>query len=186
MKVTPLELPGLLLVELELRGDARGFFVERFNENEYQRFGLPTRFKQDNHSRSAPGVLRGLHYQYDLPQGKLIGVLCGRIFDVVLDIRPDSPSYGKSFGTELTDLNGHLLWIPAGFAHGFCVLGAEPADILYKVDQFYNPKGEGGIHWADPEAAILWPIQNPIVSARDQVLPSFSAYRANPIPWHNL
>lgn len=183
MKVTPLELPELLLIELDLHGDARGFFVERYNEDEYQKFGLPIKFKQDNHSRSAPGVLRGLHYQYDPPQGKLVGVLRGRILDVVLDIRPHSPTYGKSFSIELSDINGRLLWLPAGFAHGFCVLGEEPADILYKVDQPYNPNGEGGIHWSDPTAAIPWPIQNPTVSARDKTLMSFSSYRVNPIQW---
>ncbi len=185
MKVTPLALSGLLLIELDLHGDARGFFVERFNEHEYRKHGLPTRFQQDNHSRSAPGVLRGLHYQYDPPQGKLVGVIRGRIWDAVLDIRPDSATYGKSFGVELSDLNGRLLWVPPGFAHGFCVLGDEPADLLYKVDNSYNAKGEGGIHWADQDAAIQWPIPNPTISARDKALPSFSSYRNNPILWQN-
>ena len=186
MKVTPLDFSGLLLVELHLHGDARGFFVERFNENEYRKYALPTRFQQDNHSRSAPGVLRGLHYQSDPPQGKLVGVVRGRIWDAVLDLRPTSATYGKSFGIELSDLNGRLLWIPPGFAHGFCVVGDEPADLLYKVDQTYNPHREGGIHWADPEAAIAWPIQNPTLSERDQVLPSFASYRTHPISWHTL
>ncbi len=183
MKVTSLELSGLLLIELALRGDARGFFVERFNEQEYLRHGLPVRFQQDNHSRSAPGVLRGLHYQYDPPQGKLVGVVRGRIWDVAVDIRPQSATYGKSFGVELSDLNGCLLWIPPGFAHGFCVLVDEPADLLYKVAGLYNAQGEGGIHWADPSLAIPWPIANPVVSARDHVLPPFSSYREQPIPW---
>ncbi|CAK0775170.1 dTDP-4-dehydrorhamnose 3,5-epimerase [Gammaproteobacteria bacterium] len=186
MQVTSLALPGLLRVELDLHGDARGFFVERFNQKEYQQYGLPIEFKQDNHSRSAPGVLRGLHYQYGLPQGKLVGVLRGKIWDVVLDIRPSSLTYGKSLGIELSDLSGHLLWVPPGFAHGFCVLGDEPADLLYKVTEFYNPQGEKGIHWADPDAAIRWPIQNPVVSARDNLLPTFSSYRINPIQWNQL
>lgn len=186
MKVTKLALPGLLLIELDLYGDARGFFVERFNEKIFRELGIPSKFKQDNHSRSAPGVLRGLHYQYDLPQGKLVGVIRGKIWDVVLDLRADSPTYGKSFGIELTDLSGHLLWVPPGLAHGFCVLGEEITDLFYKVDQLYNAKGENGIHWADPDAAINWPIANPVVSARDQILPNFAAYQANPIKWQSL
>src|SRR5437879_6863337 len=122
MKAIPLEISGLLLVELEVRGDARGFFVERYQQEKFRALGLPTRFVQDNHSRSAPGVLRGLHYQFDPPQGKLVGVTRGRIWDVAVDIRPASPFFGKSAGVELSDRNGRLLWIPPGFAHGFCVL----------------------------------------------------------------
>jgi dTDP-4-dehydrorhamnose 3,5-epimerase len=183
MKVTRLDLEGLLLIELTVHADARGFFIERFRLDRFQESGLPTSFVQDNHSRSAPRVLRGLHYQYDPAQGKLISVMRGRIWDVVVDIRPDSPTFGRSLGLELSDVSGRLLWIPAGFAHGFCVLGDEPADVLYKVDAAYNPSGEGGIFWADPDLAIFWPIGHPIVSERDKKLPSFAAYRANPINW---
>ena len=183
MKVTDLDLPGLRLVELDLHGDKRGFFVERFNLAAFKQHGLPTEFAQDNHSRSAPGVIRGLHYQYDPPQSKLIGVVCGRIWDVVLDLRPGSPTYGRSYATELSDENARLLWVPAGFAHGFGVLGNTPADVFYKVDVLYRPQGEAGIHWADPDLGIHWPIENPIVSTRDQALPRLSEYRKNPFAW---
>ena len=183
MKITPLEIEGLTLIELALHGDHRGFFVERFQLATFEAHGLPTVFAQDNHSRSAPGVLRGLHYQHTPAQGKLVGVIRGRIWDVAVDIRPDSPTFGQSVGMELSDLNGRLLWIPAGFAHGFCVLGDEPADLLYKVGAPYSPQGEGGIAWDDPELAVAWPVADPVVSARDQSLASFADYRAHPVAW---
>lgn len=173
MKVTPLKLAGLLQLQLAVHGDARGFFVERFNRQDFRQLGLPVDFVQDNHSRSAPGVLRGLHYQFDPPQGKLIGVTRGRVWDVTVDIRRDSPTFGQHCSTELSDLNGLALWIPPGFAHGFCVLGDEPADMLYKVDAPWNPAGESGIHPLDPDLAIKWPVREPILSARDQKLPAF-------------
>ena len=177
MKVTRLTLDGLLLIELDVNGDERGFFVERFNLERFQAEGLPTHFVQDNHSRSRPGVVRGLHYQHTPAQGKLVGVTCGRIFDVVLDVRLDSTTYGQTHTTELSDMNGRLLWVPCGFAHGFCVLGDTPADLLYKVDAPYNPDGEDGILWNDPKLAIAWPAERPIVSARDQAMPTFAEHR---------
>jgi dTDP-4-dehydrorhamnose 3,5-epimerase len=180
MKVTETGIAGLKLVHLDVHGDSRGFFVERFHAEKFREMGLPTDFAQDNHSRSAPGVLRGLHYQFDPPQGKLVGCVQGRIWDVAVDIRKDSPTFGKHFGVELTDVNGLLLWIPEGFAHGFCVLGNEPAGLLYKVTNPYNPKGEGGIRWDDPDLNIAWPVKNPIVSARDTKLANFSDYKNNP------
>ncbi|HET6247000.1 MAG TPA: dTDP-4-dehydrorhamnose 3,5-epimerase [Tepidisphaeraceae bacterium] len=184
MKIVPVEnIKGLAIVELKVHGDARGFFVERFQGDRFAELGLPTRFVQDNHSRSAPLVLRGLHYQLRPSQGKLVGVVRGRIWDVAVDIRPDSPTLGRHFGLELSDMNGLLLWIPPGFAHGFCVLGEEPADVLYKVDANYNPAGEGGISWNDPDLAIKWPVNNPTVSKRDQTLQAFSQYKANPPVW---
>ena len=183
MKVTSLTLRGLTLIELAVHGDARGFFVERFQAATFEAHGLPTMFAQDNHSRSAPGVLRGLHYQHTPAQGKLVGVTRGRIWDVAVDIRPESPTFGQSFGVELSDLNGRLLWVPSGFAHGFCVLGDEPADVLYKVDGPYNPRGEGGIIWNDPDLAVAWPITRPVLSVRDQGLSSFAEYRAHPVSW---
>src|SRR5665213_3777294 len=128
MKVVPVEIAGLILVELKVLGDARGFFIERFHQERFREVGLAAPFVQDNHSRSAPGVLRGLHYQTRPSQGKLVGVVRGRIWDVAVDIRADSPTFGKSFGVELSDENGYLLWVPRGFAHGFCVIGTEPAD----------------------------------------------------------
>jgi len=183
MKVTPLELPGLLLVELKVHGDERGFFVERFNRRSFAEHGLPLDFAQDNHSRSAPGILRGLHYQTAPAQGKLVGVINGRIWDVAVDIRTDSPTFGRSFGIELSDMNGLLLWVPKGFAHGFCVLGDRPADVMYKVDQLYSPSTEGGIQWNDPTLAIQWPVTAPTVSARDSALQSFEKYRQTPVKW---
>lgn len=184
MKITSLELlPGLKLVELVVHGDQRGFFIERYNETKFKEAGLPHHFVQDNHSRSAPGVLRGLHYQVDPTQGKLVGVTRGRVWDVAVDIRPQSPTYGKSVGVELSGENGRMLWIPSGFAHGFCVLGNDFADMLYKVDGLYNSKGEGGIHWADPDLNIQWPPGDRIVSERDQKLPLFEVYRTNPARW---
>ena len=178
MRVTPLAPAGLLLVELDVHRDERGFFVERFHLDRFRRHGLPARFVQDNHSRSLPGVLRGLHLQHSPPMGKLVGVLRGRVWDVAVDLRPDSPTFGRHVGVELSGEGGRLLWVPAGFAHGMCVLGEEPADFFYKTDAFYNPAGEGGIHWADPELAIRWAVEEPVVSARDGRLPSFADYRA--------
>lgn len=183
MNVTDLPLEGLRLIELVVHGDARGFFIERYRVDDFRAHGLPTEFAQENHSRSAPGVLRGLHYQVDPAQAKLIGVTSGSIWDVVVDIRADSPTFGRSYGVEISDLNGLLLWVPAGFAHGFCVLGDQPADVLYKVDGLYNPQTEGGIRWDDPEFAVEWPIESPTVSARDASLPSFAQYRAEPVDW---
>ena len=178
LRVTPLGLDGLRLVELKVRGDARGFFVERFHEAAFEAHGLPTTFVQDNHSRSAPGVLRGLHYQNEPEQGKLVGVVRGRVWDVVVDIRPESVTFGQHVTTELSDMNGRLLWIPPRFAHGFCVLGEEPADIVYKVDAPYCPATEGGLFWGDEDLAIRWPIKSPVVSERDRRLPGFAEFRA--------
>lgn len=180
MNVIDLDIVGLRLIELVVHGDQRGFFVERFHLGRFEECGLPTVFAQDNHSRSAPGVLRGLHYQQDPAQAKLVGVTRGRIWDVAVDLRRDSPTFGKSIGMELSDLNGRLLWVPPGFAHGFCVLGDEPADVLYKVDAPYNPAGEGGIAWDDADLAVDWPVRDPTVSPRDRGLPSFAAYRERP------
>jgi dTDP-4-dehydrorhamnose 3,5-epimerase len=182
-QITPLPMAGLLLIENVLHGDARGFFTERFNLGRFREHGINAAFVQDNHSRSAPGVLRGLHYQHAPAQGKLIGVVRGRIWDVVVDIRPGSATFGDHAGVELSDLNGRMLWLPAGFAHGFCVLGNEPADLLYKVDAPYHPPGEGGIQWNDPHLAIQWPIDDPVISARDASLVSFAAYADTPPSW---
>lgn len=179
MKTHDLPLQGLKLIELQLHRDSRGFFVERFQEERFHAAGLPYRFMQDNHSRSAPRVLRGLHFQSRPAQGKLVGVVHGRIWDVVVDIRPDSKTFGKHYGIELSDQNGLLLWIPPGFAHGFCVVGDEPADLLYKVDAVYDPRGEGGIRWDDPDLGIAWPVQRPTVSDRDQKLISFRDFASS-------
>ena len=178
MKVTKLDIEGLLLVELDLHGDARGFFVERYNLARFREHGLPTDFVQDNHSRSASGVLRGIHLQHDPPQGKLVGAVAGAIWDVAVDLRPESPTFGRHAAFELSDVNARLLWIPPGFGHGFCVLGDRPADVFYKITAPYNAKGESGVRWDDPELMIPWPVREPLVSDRDRGLPSFSEYRA--------
>lgn len=183
MKVIETPIADLKVIELDIFKDNRGFFIERFNEAKYQAAGLPITFPQDNHSRSSPNVLRGLHLQPEPPQGKLVGVLRGKIYDVAVDVRPNSKTFGKYFGIELSDTNGKLLWIPQGFAHGFCVLGDEEADVLYKVSNLYNPKGEIGIKWDDTEINISWPIKNPIVSDRDKALKTFAEYKKNPPKW---
>ncbi len=174
MQISDCEISGLKVVQLKIHGDSRGFFVERFNEQKFAEAGLPTKFVQDNHSRSAAGILRGLHFQHTPAQGKLVGVVRGRVWDVVVDVRPESKTFGQHFGLELSAENGKLLWIPAGFAHGFCVLGDEPADMLYKVTEFYNAAGEAGIRYDDRELAINWPIKNPIISDRDRQLASWA------------
>jgi dTDP-4-dehydrorhamnose 3,5-epimerase len=183
MIVSPAKLAGVVTVRPARFADERGFFVERFNRAGFEKAGLPTDFCQDNHSRSWPRVIRGLHFQSAPPQGKLLGVVRGRIWDVLVDIRPDSPTYGQHLSKQMSDADGELLWIPPGMAHGFCVLGNEPADILYKVDQPYSPASEGGILWNDPDLAIEWPVADPIVSARDRRLPSFADYRRQPVAW---
>ncbi len=179
MKVQDLELKGLKLIELDIYPDSRGFFIERFIESKFKDLELFTDFIQDNHSRSLPNVIRGLHYQYNPPQNKLVGVIRGKIWDVTVDLRPTSPTFGKYFATELSDQNRRLLWIPFGFAHGFCTLGDEPADVLYKVDSLYNPKTSLGIQWNDPDLKIPWPVQHPIVSKADTELPTLAYFKEN-------
>ncbi|MDA0782548.1 MAG: dTDP-4-dehydrorhamnose 3,5-epimerase [Rickettsiales bacterium] len=179
MKIQTTPIKDLLVVELDVHGDERGFFVERFHFEKFSELGLPTIFPQDNHSRSAPNVLRGVHYQHTPAQGKLVGVIRGRIWDVAVDIRPESETFGQYFGIELDDINGKLLWIPAGFAHGFCVLSDDVADVYYKVTSAYNPQGESGIAWNDPELSIDWPLKNPIISTRDTKQQSFKQYKNN-------
>ena len=185
MKIITTPISDLAIVELAVFGDSRGFFVERYSHAKFRDLGLPTDFVQDNHSRSAPGVLRGLHYQTGPAQGKLVGVTRGRVWDVAVDIRPGSPTYGQHHGVELTGENGLLFWIPPGFAHGFCVVGDEPADMLYKVTGLYNKAGDGGIKWDDAELNVPWPVERAqaIISDRDKAQPSFADYRANPAEW---
>lgn len=183
MQVEDCPLPGLKTIRLTMLGDSRGFFVERFHRGRFAAAGLPVDFYQDNHSRSAPGILRGLHYQHTPAQGKLVGVTRGAVWDVAVDIRPHSPTYGKHHAVELTGDNGVLFWIPAGFAHGFCVLGDEPVDMLYKVTGAYNAEGEGGIRFDDPGLGIQWPIRNPQISDRDMKQQSWRDYKASPPRW---
>ena len=180
MKVQDLELPGLKLIDLRVYPDERGFFVERFHHARFKELGLPFQFVQDNFSRSAPGVLRGLHYQFDPPQAKLVTCLSGRILDVVVDLRAGSPSLGQSFSIELSGDHPQCLWVPVGFAHGFLALNAGPADVLYKVDSHYSAAGESGLAWNDPDLGIQWPETAPKMSAKDQDLPLLSNYLESP------
>ena len=175
MKVCTFPISGLLLLELDVHRDSRGFFLERSNERVLAQHGIASRFVQCNHSRSLPRVLRGLHFQESPPQSKLVGVVRGAVWDVAVDLRPGSPTYGQHQGVELDGEKGHVFWIPAGFAHGFCVVGNEPADMLYQVDALFSPAGDRGIAWNDPDLAIQWPIQNPVLSAKDLALPRLKA-----------
>lgn len=170
MQVTPCALPEVLLITPRVFGDDRGFFLESYNQSEFERAGIGSRFVQDNHSRSSRGVLRGLHYQLDHPQGKLVRVVRGAAFDVAADIRVGSPTFGKWVGVVLDDVRKQSLWIPEGFAHGFCVLSDE-ADVAYKTTDFYAPEAERGIVWDDPLLAIEWPIDKPVLSAKDLAFP---------------
>jgi dTDP-4-dehydrorhamnose 3,5-epimerase len=158
MKVTPLSIPDVLLIEPQVFGDDRGFFYESFNQNKFEAaLGHKINFVQDNHSKSARGVLRGLHYQTQHVQGKLVRVTKGCVFDVVVDLRSSSPSYGKWFGQELSADNHLQLWVPPGFAHGFLVL-SESAEFLYKTTDFYDPSSESCLLWNDPVLAVHWPL----------------------------
>jgi len=180
MEIVQLPLAGALLLKPKVFFDSRGFFVERFQLDRFKSLGLPYQFVQDNHSRSAPGVLRGLHFQTQPSQGKLVGVIRGTVRDVILDLRKGSPSYGRSICVELTGESSETLWVPSGFAHGFIAIGSEPADVIYKVDAPYSPKTESGIFWSDPLIREHWGIDNPMVSDKDQKLPSFEEYDRNP------
>jgi len=167
MKVTPTKLPGLLLIEPQLFSDARGFFFETWNERDFDRAGIRAKFVQDNHSRSEKGVLRGLHYQIRQPQGKLVRVTEGEIFDVVVDIRRSSPTFGKWESARLSARSKSMLWIPAGFAHGFCIM-SDFAEVIYKTTDFYAPEHERSILWNDPELRIDWPLSAaPLLSPKD-------------------
>jgi dTDP-4-dehydrorhamnose 3,5-epimerase len=168
MKVTSTSIPDVLIVEPKLFDDARGFFMESFNQLSFnQATGLDVTFVQDNHSRSAKGVLRGLHYQLQAPQGKLMRVVRGAVFDVAVDIRKSSPTFGKWLGIVLTEVNHKQLWVPAGFAHGFVVL-SDWADFLYKTTDYYAPERERCIVWNDPTLGIHWPLDaEPQLSSKD-------------------
>ncbi len=170
MKITTTALPGVLIIEPKAFGDARGFFLETFQSERYAKAGITLPFVQDNHSRSQRGVLRGLHLQSNRPQGKLVSVSRGSVFDVAVDIDPQSATFGQYVGVELRDDNHLQLWIPPGYAHGFCVL-SEVADFQYKCTDFYYPEDEAGIIWNDPDVNIAWPLDNPLLSEKDQQLP---------------
>ena len=169
MRVTPTAIADVLILEPRVFGDARGFFLESYNEKVFaQATGLQVQFVQDNHSRSQRRVLRGMHFQTENPQGKLVRVVAGAVFDVVVDIRPGSPSFGRWVGEELSLDNQRQLWIPPGLAHGFLVL-SESADFLYKTTAYYHPASERCLAWNDPTVAIDWPLDDkpPLVSDKD-------------------
>jgi len=171
-------LPGVLLIRPRVFGDERGFFLETFSAERYRdQAGIDLPFVQDNHSRSRRGILRGLHFQRAHPQGKLVSVARGLVYDVAVDIDPDSPTCGRYVGAELSDANHWQLWIPPGYAHGFCVLSDE-ADFTYKCTDYYRPGDEGGLAWNCPRVAIDWPLDDPQLSVRDSAYPGLDALLA--------
>jgi dTDP-4-dehydrorhamnose 3,5-epimerase len=173
MNFTPCAIPDVVLVAPRVFGDARGFFLESWHAEKFARAGIDAAFVQDNHSRSVRGVLRGLHYQVARPQGKLVRVLVGEIFDVAVDLRDASPTFGQHVSAVLSAENHHQLWIPPGFAHGFLVL-SEAAEVSYKCTTFYAPELERAVAWDDPGVAVRWPLapgERPILSAKDAVAP---------------
>ena len=171
MKFTPTELPGVVLVEPQLFGDNRGFFMETWQQHKFADGGIDVRFVQDNHSRSARGVLRGMHIQLQHTQGKLVRVVAGEIYDVAVDLRKDSPRFGKWVGVVLSEQNKHQLWVPPGFGHGFYTL-SESADVIYKCTDVYAPAHERTLNWDDPTVGIRWPLADgaaPTLAAKDRV-----------------
>jgi dTDP-4-dehydrorhamnose 3,5-epimerase len=167
MEVLPTRLPGVLRLRPRIFSDDRGWFAETFNESTFQKAALPFKFVQDNQSRSRQHVLRGLHFQLQHPQGKLVRAVAGRIFDVAVDVRRSSPHFGQWVGVELSAETPEMLWIPSGFAHGFLVI-SETADVLYKTTDFYSPASERTVRWDDPAIGIEWPlVGQPIVAAKD-------------------
>lgn len=178
MKVTPTRLPDVLLIEPRLHEDRRGFFVELYNQRRYAEAGIAPEggFVQDNLSSSRRGVLRGLHYQVRRPQAKLVWAVSGEIFDVAVDVRPASPTFGQWVGVHLDSRSMRQLLIPAGFAHGFCAL-SETVQVSYKTSDYYDPEGEAGVLWNDPEIGITWPIAQPELSDKDLALPPLARAR---------
>lgn len=172
------EIDGLFVIEPDVFGDSRGYFMETYNYNDFKEAGLDMQFVQDNQSKSSRGVLRGLHFQLSNPQGKLVRVIKGEVFDVAVDIRKDSKTFGKWFGVTLSDENKRQFYIPEGFAHGFLVLSDE-AEFVYKCTNFYDPQSEAGIMWDDKDIAIEWPIEDGmglLLSDKDKKHSSFKEY----------
>jgi dTDP-4-dehydrorhamnose 3,5-epimerase len=169
MKFIPTDIPDVIIVEPDVFGDHRGFFMEAWHAEKFANGGIDAQFVQDNHSRSSKGILRGLHYQIKQPQGKLVRVLKGEVFDVAVDLRRNSPTFGKWFGLYLNDINNQMLWVPPGFAHGFYVV-SEQADFFYKCTDFYAQEHERAIRWDDPDLAIDWPLtgaRKPVLAPKD-------------------
>ena len=175
---TPLE--DLVVIDIDYFEDERGFFIESWNQREFAAAGLDLQFVQDSHSRSNQGVLRGLHYQdMTAPMGKLVRCTLGAVFDVAVDLRVTSPSFGKWFGVELSEKNKRLIYVPVGFAHGFATL-SDVAEIQYKQTGFYAPPAEGSLRWDDPDIGVDWPLANPVLSNRDQNGMSLAEYKQHP------
>jgi dTDP-4-dehydrorhamnose 3,5-epimerase len=175
MEFEPTAIPDVVLIRPKVFGDARGFFLETWEERKFETGGIDARFVQDNHSRSARHTLRGLHYQIQRPQGKLVRVVTGAVFDVAVDIRRSSPTFGRWVGVTLSAENHHMLWVPPGFAHGFVVL-SESADFIYRCTDFYAPQFERAIQWNDPDLKVEWPLPEgttPVLSAKDAIAPRF-------------
>jgi dTDP-4-dehydrorhamnose 3,5-epimerase len=170
MKVIATELPEVLVIEPKVHGDSRGFFYESFQARRYADAGISAPFVQDNLSRSVRGTLRGLHFQEPRAQGKLVQVLRGTVWDVAVDVRRGSPRFGRWAAVELSESTPRQLWIPPGFAHGFCVL-SESADFFYKCTELYAPDSERSIAWNDPAIGIVWPVQEPLLSVKDRAAP---------------
>ncbi len=171
----PTAIPDVVLIRPKVFGDARGYFLESWEERKFLAAGINARFVQDNHSHSVSHTLRGLHYQIEQPQGKLVRVVSGTVYDVAVDIRRSSATFGRWVGVVLSEENRHLLWVPPGFAHGYLVLSAS-ADFLYKVTDFWAPQHERAIRWDDPEIAVMWPLPSgtrPILSAKDAAAARF-------------
>jgi dTDP-4-dehydrorhamnose 3,5-epimerase len=181
MKVTETELKGVLIIEPGVYGDARGFFLETYHRNRYRKLGIRSEFVQDNMSFSKKRTLRGLHFQHPHDQAKLVQVAKGAVFDVIVDIRSGSPTFGKWIGTYLSDEKNRQIFIPEGFAHGFCVI-SDYAVFMYKCSRFYAPECEGGILWADSDLKIEWPVQNPLVSEKDMKLPRLRDFADDMLP----
>ena len=173
MKVEKAPLDGVIIIEPKIFKDPRGIFYEVYSAERYKEHGIPAHFVQDNHSVSEKGVLRGLHYQVEPAQAKLVRVTHGEVYDVVVDIRKDSSTYGKWWSLHLSETNKLQVYIPIGFAHGFCVL-SESAEFLYKCSDYYSPESERGVIWNDPNLAIDWPVKTPILSEKDKVYPQFN------------
>jgi len=180
VQVTRTALESLLIINIDYFKDERGFFIESWNKASFSEAGITDDFVQDSHSGSSYGVLRGMHYQdSSAPMSKLVRCTVGRIYDVAIDLRAFSPTYGRWFGLELTAESKSLLYVPIGFAHGFATL-SEYCEVQYKQSGFYNPKAEGGIAWNDPEVNVAWPYSNPTLSPKDLRLQSFAEYRKRP------
>ena len=178
MNVIPTAIPDVLIIEPKVFGDERGFFYETYQEARYKAAGITADFVQDNRSRSTQNVLRGLHFQKTKPQGKLVTVTQGRVFDVAVDLRPDSSTFGLHESVLLTGENKVQFYIPPGFAHGFCVL-SETADFQYKCTDYYDPTDESGLLWNDPALGIAWPLTAPLLSPKDSVQPTLAQIRDN-------